>query len=127
SHSMSLSDRRPMMCSAFRMAPPRADEELRTPSEEVRQRGAPLLGVESIHLVDPHPRQRLPPPRQLVAPPRQLLLGFEQLEPRAKPLLTCRAHVLRHGLCLLCTHRYGLLPANSFGCHASFVRSLIVR
>src|SRR5439155_820857 len=41
------------------------DEELRTPSEEVCQRGAPLVGLESILLVDPNPRQLLPPPRQL--------------------------------------------------------------
>src|SRR6058998_2519110 len=46
------------------------DEELRAPSEEVCQRGAPLVGLESILLVDPHPRQLLPPPRQLVAAPR---------------------------------------------------------
>ena len=51
------------------------DEELRAPSEEVRQRGAPLVGLESILLVDPHPRQLLPPPRQVVAAPRELLLG----------------------------------------------------
>src|SRR5216683_8019218 len=46
------------------------DEELRAPSEEVCQRGAPLVGLESILLVDPNPRQLLPPPRQLVAAPR---------------------------------------------------------
>src|SRR2546425_5738683 len=31
------------------------DEELRAPSEEVCQRGAPLVGLESIFLVDPNP------------------------------------------------------------------------
>jgi len=46
------------------------DEELRAPSEEVRQRGAPLVGLEAILLVDPDPRQFLTPPRQLVAAPR---------------------------------------------------------
>src|SRR5207245_8545594 len=51
------------------------DEELRAPSEEVRQRGAPLVRLESILLVDPQPRQLLPPPRQVVAAPRELLLG----------------------------------------------------
>jgi hypothetical protein len=54
---------------------------LRAPSEEVCQRGAPLVGLESILLVDPNPRQLLPPRRQLVATPRQLLLGPEQLQP----------------------------------------------
>jgi len=46
------------------------DEELRAPFEEVCQRGAPLVGLESILLVDPDPRQLLPSPRQLVAAPR---------------------------------------------------------
>ena len=54
------------------------DEELRAPAEEVRQRGAPFVGLESVLLVDPDPRQLLPPPRQLVAAPRQLLLLLEQ-------------------------------------------------
>ena len=65
------------------------DEELRAPSEEVCQRGAPFIGLESVLLVDPDPRQLLPPPRQLVAAPRQLLLLLEQLEPRCKPFFTC--------------------------------------
>jgi hypothetical protein len=42
------------------------DEELRALPEEVRQRGAPLVGVEPILLVEADPRQLLPPPRQLV-------------------------------------------------------------
>src|SRR5207247_5400459 len=65
------------------------DEELRAPSEEVCQRGAPLVSFESILLVDPDPRQLLPSPRQLVAAPRELLLRLEQLDPRCGPLLTC--------------------------------------
>src|SRR5204863_2074629 len=77
------------------------DEELRAPSEEVCQRGAPLVGLESILLVDPNPRQLLPPPRQLVAAPRQLLLCLEQLEPGPKPLFTCPRYVLRHRSSLL--------------------------
>src|SRR5438067_10230756 len=77
------------------------DEELRAPSEEVCQRDAPLVGLESILLVDPNPRQLLPPPRQLVAAPRELLLRLEQLEPRCEPLLTCPGHVLRHRSSLL--------------------------
>src|SRR2546427_3129032 len=72
------------------------DEKLRAPSEEVCQRGAPLVGLESVLLVDPDPWQLLPSPRQLVAAPRQLLLRLEQLAPRCKPLLTCPGHVLRH-------------------------------
>src|ERR1700676_4239946 len=57
------------------------DEELRAPFEEVRQRGAPLVGLESILLVDPNPRQLLPLPPQLVAAPRELLLRLAQLGP----------------------------------------------
>src|SRR5213078_4341878 len=45
------------------------DEELRAPSEEVCQRGAPVVGLKSIFLVDPNPRQLLPLPSQLVAAP----------------------------------------------------------
>jgi hypothetical protein len=52
------------------------DEELRAPLEEVFQRGAPFVGLESKLLVDPDPRQLLPPPRQLVAAPR-VFLGLE--------------------------------------------------
>src|SRR5439155_23484259 len=63
-----------------------ADEDLRAPAEEVCQRGTPLVGLESILLVDPNPRQLLPPPRQLVAAPCELLLRLEQLEPRCEPL-----------------------------------------
>src|SRR5260370_18704658 len=66
------------------------------------KRGAPLVRLESILLVDPDPRQFLPPPRQLVAAPRQLLLRLEQPEPRCKPLFTCPGHVLRHRSSLLC-------------------------
>src|SRR2546426_9035802 len=77
------------------------DEELRAPSEEVCQRDAPLVGLESILLVDPHPRQLLPPPRHLVAAPRELLLRLEQLAPRGEPLFTCPGHVLRHRSSLL--------------------------
>ena len=86
------------------------DEELRAPSEEVRQRGASLVGLESIRLVDPNPRQLLPPPRQLVAAPRQLLLRLEQLEPRCKPLFTCPGLVFRHRSSLPCR------------CPSSFIR-----
>src|SRR4029453_9720014 len=38
------------------------DEELRAPPEEIPQRGAPLVGVESELLVDRNPRQLLAPP-----------------------------------------------------------------
>src|SRR3954454_9220649 len=72
------------------------DEELRAPAEEVFQRGAPLVGVEPVLLVDPHPRQLLSLPRQLVAAPRELLLRLEQLEPRSEPLLPCPGRVCRH-------------------------------
>src|SRR5689334_15299564 len=77
------------------------DEKLRAPPEEVRQRGAPFIGLEPVLLVDPDPRQLLTLPRQLVAAPRQLLLRLEQLEARCQPLLTCPGHVSRHHSSLL--------------------------
>ena len=86
------------------------DEELRAPSEEVCQRGAPLVGLESILLVDPNPRQLLPPPRQLVAAPRQLLLGLEQLEPGGEPLFTCSGLVLGHRFLSCSSMRSFMLP-----------------
>src|SRR6266446_6683396 len=46
------------------------DEELRAPSEEVCQRDTPFIGLESVLLVDPDPRQLLTSPRQLVAASR---------------------------------------------------------
>ena len=50
------------------------DEELRAPPEEIGQRDVPLVGLESILLVDPDPRQFLTSPRQLVAATGQFLL-----------------------------------------------------
>jgi len=77
------------------------DEELRAPSEEVRQRSTPIIGLESISLVDPDPRQVLPPSRHLIATPREILIRLEQFEPRCEPLFTCSGPVLRHCSCLL--------------------------
>src|SRR5262249_14740290 len=73
-------------------------QELGAPAEEVRQRAAPLVGLESIRLVDADPGQLLPPSRQLVAAPRELLLRLEQLEPRRQPLFTGPGRVCRHRL-----------------------------
>src|SRR5262245_61093287 len=86
------------------------DEELRPPAEEVSQRGASLVGLESVLLIDPHPRQGLPPPRQLVAAPRVLFLRLEQLEPLCEPVFTRPGLVLRRtcpgrGLPLACPGR----------------------
>jgi hypothetical protein len=72
------------------------DEELRAPLEKVCQRGAPRFGLESIRLVNPNPRQFLPPLRQHVAAPRELLLRLEQLEPGGEPFFACSGYVLRH-------------------------------
>src|SRR4030095_15630534 len=78
------------------------NKELRAPSEQVGERGAPLVGFEPVFLVDLHPRQLLPPPCQLVAAPRQFLLGLEQLQPGRKPLFTCSGLMLRHRYLLQC-------------------------
>src|SRR6266704_4814280 len=71
------------------------DEGLRAHFEEVFKRGAPLLGLKSIFLVDADPRQFLSPPRQLVAAPRQLLLLLEQPEPGLQPLIA-RSDLMLH-------------------------------
>jgi hypothetical protein len=71
------------------------DEELRAPSEEVLQRGAPLVGLESVLLVD-RPTAAPAAARQLVALPRVLLLRREQLESGLEPLLARSGLVLRH-------------------------------
>jgi hypothetical protein len=76
------------------------DEELRTPLEEVSQRGAPCVGVEVVVLVDPDPRQLLPSSRELVAAPGERFLLLEELEPGCAPLLPCPCRVLGHGALL---------------------------
>jgi hypothetical protein len=75
------------------------DEELRTPSEEVGRRGATSIGLESIHLVDPNPRQLVSPTCQIVAAACEVLLRFEQLAPRRQPLFTFSGNVCRHCPC----------------------------
>src|SRR5262249_14161316 len=72
------------------------DEELRLPTEEVGQGGLPFVGVESVDLVDPDPRQLLPSPRDLVAAPREVLLRLEQGESRVQPILASSGLVRRH-------------------------------
>jgi hypothetical protein len=69
-------------------------QELRTPFEEVCERGRPVVRLEAVVLLDPDPGELLALPGQLVAPAGQLLLGSEQLEPRRKPFLTRSGRVL---------------------------------
>src|SRR5215469_15542728 len=77
------------------------EEELRAPSEEIRERGVAFVGLKPILLVDPNPRQFQTPLCQLVAAPGQLLLCLEQVQARCEPLLACPGPVLSHRLCLL--------------------------
>src|SRR4051812_13984392 len=72
------------------------DEKLRTALEKVCERGAALLRLEFIGLVDADPWQLLSSLRHLVALPRQLFFCIEQLEPRCQPLLACSGNVSRH-------------------------------
>src|SRR5262245_12237244 len=72
------------------------NEELRAPAEEIRQRGIPLFGLESIRLVNPHPWQLLTLLGQRVAAPRKILLGLQECQSRRQPLFTCSRHVCRH-------------------------------
>jgi len=80
------------------------DDELRAASKEVGQRGAALIGLESILLVDSHPWQILALPRHFVAAPCELLLGVQQIQARRAPFLTCSDPVFGHG-CLLLSAR----------------------
>jgi hypothetical protein len=57
------------------------DDELRAPVEELGQRLRSPIGVESVLLVDPHPRQLSPLLGELVVPLRQRLLPLEELLP----------------------------------------------
>src|SRR5262249_25584245 len=77
------------------------DEELRASPEKIRQRGASLIGLESILLADRDPRQFLTPLSQLVAEMCQFLLALEQLHPCCQPLFTCSGLVRCHTSYLL--------------------------
>src|SRR5205814_7843609 len=72
------------------------DEKLRTSSKEVCQRGFPVLGLESVLLVDPDPGQLPPLPRQVVTAASVLLLRLEQLESRCQPFFTPSRLLLCH-------------------------------
>src|SRR5262249_61018111 len=74
------------------------DEQWRAAPEEVGQRGAALVGLEAVVLLDPAPRQLTALPRPLVALAGQLLLGLEQPEPGVEPLLRGPRRVMGHRL-----------------------------
>src|SRR4029453_2336510 len=88
-------------CLVIRYEHEVVDEKLRASPEEISQRGAPLLGLELVRLVDPHPWQLLSAPRQLVAAPREILLCPEQLQPCGEPFFTCPGDMRRHRPSLL--------------------------
>ena len=93
------------------------DEELRAPTEEVCQRGAPLVGLEAISLIDRHPRQVLPLARQLVAAAREFLFGLEQFQSCLQPFFVCAGLVCRHCLFLLLSNVF----CCSFGSRSGLV------
>src|SRR5207248_3280943 len=72
------------------------DEELRAAVEELGQRLRPLVGVEAVLLVEPHPRQLSPFLRELVVALRELLLALAELLPGGQPLLARPRRVLGH-------------------------------
>ena len=101
-------DRRAGGASSLEVGPEHevVDEELRAPSEKVRQRGTPFIGFESVLFVDPNPGQLLTSSRKLIAAPRMFLLRLEQLEPRCHPFFTCPAGVSGYlFLCFKFRHR----------------------
>src|SRR6185503_14158410 len=71
-------------------------QELRAPAKQVSQRGLSFLSLESVILVDPHPRQFPSLARQIVAAASVLLLGGEQLDPRSQPLFAGSGLLLSH-------------------------------
>src|SRR6266478_2354131 len=72
------------------------NEELRAFTEQIHERRFSLIGLESVLLIDPYPRQLLPPPRQLIATPRQFLFLLEQLQPCRKPFSRCSSLMFSH-------------------------------
>src|ERR1017187_9266998 len=72
------------------------NDELRAAAEEVDERNAARVALESINLVHPTPRQFPPLLRHLVAAHRQLFLGLEQLGPRYQPFFTCSGLMVSH-------------------------------
>src|ERR1700688_2518712 len=94
----SVRDRRAGRTSCLVVGPEHevVDDKLGAPLEEICQRGAAFIGLESIRLVDATPGQFLPPLHQFVAAPLQLLFRLEQPEPRGKPFFTCSGLVLGH-------------------------------
>ena len=72
------------------------DEELRAASEEIRQRGSAFVRIESIVLVDPNPRQFLPPLCQFVTAPDELFFVLKKRQSRCQPLFACSGFVCCH-------------------------------
>src|SRR6516164_9854364 len=101
-------DRRAGGASSLEVGPEHevVNEELRAPSEKVRQRSTPFIGLESVLFVDPNPGQLLTSSRKLVAAPRMFLLRLKQLEPRCHPFVTCPCGVSGYlFLCFKFRHR----------------------
>ena len=88
------------------------DEELRTPSEEICERRASLVGLESVLLLDRDPGQLAPPPRKLVAEPGVVLFADEELLACGEPFFTCSDLVIRHRAASFCVVSY-----SSWRCH----------
>jgi hypothetical protein len=76
------------------------DEELRTRSEEICERGGSLVGLEPVLLVDRDRGQLASLLRKLVAEPGVLLFADEELVACGEPFFTCSDLVISHG-CLL--------------------------
>src|SRR5689334_15937881 len=64
------------------------DQQLRASSEQVGERRGALIGIEAVILLDANPRELLSLLGHFVAATGQLLLGYEQVHPGRKPLVT---------------------------------------
>src|SRR5687768_3071076 len=72
------------------------DEQLRAPVEELRQRPRPILGLEAVLLLEPHPGQPSPLTSQFIVLTGELLLAPAEILASGKPLLARPDFVVRH-------------------------------
>src|SRR4029453_10138664 len=72
------------------------DHQLRAAVEQLEQVLRPVLGLEGVLLLDPHPGELTALPSEFVAGPCVLLLALQQLSARGHPLFTRSDAAPRH-------------------------------
>src|SRR5581483_7750160 len=71
-------------------------EKLRASLEEVRKRSRPVVGIETVLLVDSDPRQFLAPSRKFITAPGEFLFRAEQVYAGSEPILAGSDFVQSH-------------------------------